>query len=139
VTKLPSWVIPLLSLILNFVVLLVVLSKSSGDLLVILVEWTVLALVSFWGFLVLGKMANGEIDISTLLSEAGGGGASFSRFQFLVFTFVIALSLFLVIVHEYKFPDKIPPEILTLLGISASTYAVSKGIQATDPAKMAKK
>jgi hypothetical protein len=52
-----------------------------------------------------------------------------SRFQLLIFTLVIALSLFLVVVSKMQFPDTIPPEILTLLGISASTYAVSKGIQ----------
>jgi hypothetical protein len=34
------------------------------------------------------------------------------------------------VVSTGKFPDKIPPEVLTLLGISATTYAVSKGIQA---------
>jgi hypothetical protein len=56
-------------------------------------------------------------------------GASMSRFQLLIFTLVIALSLFLVVVSKMEFPDRIPPEILTLLGISASTYAVSKGIQ----------
>jgi hypothetical protein len=54
-----------------------------------------------------------------------------SRFQLLVFTFVIALSLFLMVVAQNgtKFPE-IPANVLTLLGISASTYAVSKGIQA---------
>ena len=52
-----------------------------------------------------------------------------SRFQLLIFTLVIALSLFLVVVSNMKFPDSIPPEILTLLGISSTTFAVSKGIQ----------
>ena len=66
------------------------------------------------------------------MSETGDSkGASMSRFQLLIFTLVIALSLFLVVVSNMKFPDTIPPEILTLLGISASTYAVSKGIQSS--------
>jgi hypothetical protein len=38
--------------------------------------------------------------------------------------------LFLIVVNTGNFPKTIPPEILTVLGISATTYAVSKGIQA---------
>ena len=92
--------------------------------------FTLLALIFLFGFAVLVYIANGSIDLSELLSESGDSkGASMSRFQLLIFTLVIALSLFLVVVSNMKFPDSIPPEILTLLGISASTYAVSKGIQ----------
>jgi hypothetical protein len=100
--------------------------------------FTLLALVFLFGFSVLVYIANGKIDLSDLLTETGDAngskGASMSRFQLLIFTLVIALSLFLVVVSKMEFP-KIPPEILTLLGISASTYAVSKGIQmsATPP------
>ncbi|HTA46747.1 MAG TPA: hypothetical protein VK789_30095 [Bryobacteraceae bacterium] len=94
--------------------------------------FTLLALIFLFGFAVLVYIANGSIDLSDLLSETGDSkGASMSRFQLLIFTLVIALSLFLVTVSNMKFPDSIPPEILTLLGISASTYAVSKGIQAS--------
>src|SRR5207253_6606553 len=62
------------------------------------------------------------------------GDASMSRLQLLVFTFVVALSLFLVIVAT-KPPDfpAIPPSVLSLLGISASSYLVSKGIQFSSP------
>lgn len=92
--------------------------------------FTLLALVFLFGFAVLVYIANGKIDLSDLLSETGDSkGASMSRFQLLIFTLVIALSLFLVVVSNMAFPPSIPPEILTLLGISASTYAVSKGIQ----------
>jgi hypothetical protein len=97
--------------------------------------FTLLALVFLFGFAVLVYIANGKIDLSDLLTETGDSkGASMSRFQLLIFTLVIALSLFLVVVSKMEFP-RIPPEILTLLGISASTYAVSKGIQlsATPP------
>jgi uncharacterized BrkB/YihY/UPF0761 family membrane protein len=70
----------------------------------------------------------GKIDLSQLLSEANGS-ASMSRFQLLVFTFVVAVSLFYLVEKnkDAKFPD-IPSGVLTLLGISASTYAVGKGI-----------
>lgn len=92
--------------------------------------FTLLALVFLYGLSVLIYIANGRIDLTDLLTESDGKGASMSRFQLLIFTLVIALSLFLVVVSKMDFPDRIPPEILTLLGISASTYAISKGIQA---------
>jgi len=73
----------------------------------------------------------GHIDLSRLISEPNGD-ASISRFQFLVFTFVIALCLFLVVAHDYQFPD-VPGSVLALLGISGSSFLVSKGIQFSDP------
>jgi hypothetical protein len=106
--------------------------KASKEIalnkLTIAAGFTLLALVLLYGLAVVISIANGTIDLSDLLSETSGSKASMSRFQLLIFTLVIALSLFLVVVSEMKFPP-IPPEILTLLGISASTYAVSKGIQ----------
>jgi hypothetical protein len=89
-----------------------------------------LVLLFLFGFLILAGIATGKIDISQLLAE-NGGGASMSRFQLLIFTFVIGLSFFLIVVSTGKFPSPIPSEVLTLLGISATTYGVSKGIQAT--------
>jgi hypothetical protein len=53
-----------------------------------------------------------------------------ARFQLLVFTFVIAFSLFLLVAQGGKFPE-ISPGVLTLLGISATTYGIGKGIQAS--------
>src|SRR6202023_811336 len=90
--------------------------------------------------MVLLYMAGGEIDLAMLLSESKGTdaqgnplyGASMSRFQLLIFTVVIALSLLMIIIANgaTKFPA-VPSEILVLLGISASTYAVGKGIQSS--------
>jgi len=88
-------------------------------------------LIFLYGFAILLGIASGEIKIDTLLSESGGG-ASMSRFQLLIFTLVIALSLFFIVAKSGTFPV-IPTEILTLLGISATTYGVSKGIQAASP------
>jgi hypothetical protein len=76
-------------------------------------------------------MWRNKIDLSKLISESNGD-ASLSRLQFLIFTFVISLSLFLIVVgtHPYPaWPKDFPPEILTLLGISGSSYLVSKAIQ----------
>ena len=74
-----------------------------------------------------------KMDLSNLLNE-GNGQASMSRFQLLIFTFVIAISLFELVEKrpDASFPD-IPQGVLTLLGISASTYAVGKGISYSQP------
>jgi len=106
----------------------------------IVLSYEILILTFFYGLMVLLYMAAGEIDLSMLLSEPKGTdaqgnplyGASMSRFQLLIFTFVIALSLLLIIIANgaTNFPA-IPSEILVLLGISASTYAVGKGIQSS--------
>jgi hypothetical protein len=89
-------------------------------------------LLFLFGFVILIGMATGHINIDTILSESGGG-ASMSRFQLLIFTFVIALSLFFIVANNPKQFPPVPADILTLLGISATTYGVSKGIQAANP------
>ena len=79
----------------------------------------------------------GKIDLSAVLNEPSGE-ASMSRFQLLIFTFVIAISFFEVVemrTNSDILPD-IPNGVLTLLGISASTYAVSKGISYSQPQLM---
>jgi hypothetical protein len=104
------------------------------------IGYVLCGLVGLLGLAVLWRIYDGTIDLSRLISEPTGD-ASMSRFQFLVFTFVISLSLFLVIVAGNKdsngkpaFPASIPGGILTLLGISGSSYAVGKAIQFSDPA-----
>ena len=72
------------------------------------------------------------INLERLISDENGD-ASLSRFQFLIFTFVISMSLVLIIVSGEEgpaFPNPIPPEILGLLGISGFSYVLAKGIQA---------
>ena len=104
-----------------------VLPGDPGMKLKLTIGYALLIIVFMFGLAILIGIVRGEINISALLEETDGG-ASMSRFQLLIFTFVIALSLFLIVASSEKFPA-IPPEVLTLLGISASTYAVSKGIQ----------
>jgi len=89
---------------------------------------TLLAIIFAFGVAILVGLLKGKIDLSLLLEESGGG-ASMSRFQLLVFTLVIGLSFFFIVAGTGKFPDPIPKEVLMLLGISATTYGVSKGIQ----------
>jgi hypothetical protein len=100
---------------------------------------TVLQWMAFGFLLIMGalcimlliKMWTNQIDLSTLLDEANGD-ASMSRFQLLVFSLVIAVGVFLFILKNMTLPD-IPQSILTLLGISASTYAAGKGISFSRP------
>ena len=81
--------------------------------------------------MLLVKMWKNEINLSTLL-EGENGNASIARFQLLVFSLVVAVGIFLYIL-EYKNLPTIPDSVLTLLGISASTYAAGKGIQFSRP------
>ena len=72
------------------------------------------------------------IDLKFLISEKDGR-ASLSRFQLLIFTFLIT-SLFLILAFAKEgglgWPD-VPNSVLGLLGISGGTYLTSKGIQKT--------
>lgn len=79
------------------------------------------------GVIVLYKIATNKIDLEWLISE-DNGHASMSRFQLLIFTFVIAVSFVKLTELKSDFPE-VNSGVLTLLGISASTYAVGKGIQ----------
>ena len=103
---------------------------QAKEKLVFSIGYALLVLIFLFGMTILVDIIRGNIDLKNILSE-DGKGASMSRFQLLIFTFVIAFSVFLLVAESDPpgFP-KIPAEVLTLLGISASTYAVSKGIQA---------
>jgi phosphoglycerol transferase MdoB-like AlkP superfamily enzyme len=92
--------------------------------------WVLLVALSAITATLIWQMWTGRIDLRRLISEPNGD-ASMSRFQLLVFTLVVAFALFIIVVSGDKptFPEAIPPSVLTLLGISASSYLVSKGIQ----------
>jgi hypothetical protein len=78
--------------------------------------------------LVLWKIFKGDIDLSGLLTDPGQDGkASLSRFQFLIFTFVIAGLFLLLSIEAGTFVD-VPNNVLVLLGISGGSYLVSKGM-----------
>jgi hypothetical protein len=98
--------------------------------------YTICLLVGGFGLTIIAYIWMGKINLSALLSEANGQ-ASMSRFQLLIFTFVIAISLFDLVEKVdasklYAFPD-IPAGVLGLLGISAGTYVVGKGISNSQP------
>jgi hypothetical protein len=108
--------------------------------------------LAVWGFLaiiiillgfaaaVLLQVFTGKINLSYLISEPIAPGlpteppkASLSRFQFLIFTFVIAGLYLLLCIEAGTFID-IPGTVLGLLGISGSTFVASKMI-GTPPLK----
>src|SRR5277367_3947314 len=106
----------------------------------LLLGYLVCIVIGLFAFLVLWRIAKGDINLNLLISEKTGE-ASMSRFQLLIFTFVIALSFFLIVVSKARtveisgavnhssgsngpdLPD-VPGGILGLLGISASSYTV---------------
>ena len=93
-------------------------------------EFVVCAFMGLLAAILLWKIATNQIDLRYVICD-GQGYASMSRFQLLIFTFVVAMSLFIVATHGEKpaFPE-IPAGVLGLLGISASSFLVSKSIGA---------
>src|SRR6266511_1200671 len=67
--------------------------------LALFIGWIVAALVGAFALVIIYKMLKGVIDLKFLIA-GDDGDASLSRFQFLIFTFVIALSLFLIIINR---------------------------------------
>jgi len=59
-----------------------------------LAAWVALGFLGLIGVAILYNVFTGKIDLSGLISEPNGD-ASMSRFQLLVFTFVIAASLYI--------------------------------------------
>jgi len=62
--------------------------------------------------LVIINIITGKIDLQFLVSEANGH-ASMSRFQLLIFTFVVAISVFKLVELKGALPE-VPGGILTL-------------------------
>ena len=86
-----------------------------------------LGFVGIFG-VVIWKMTVNRIDLGQLVSEPGADQkASLSRFQLLVFTFVVA-GLFLILSIENGQLMDIPNSVLGLLGISGGSFLVSKGL-----------
>jgi hypothetical protein len=97
----------------------------------LILTWSVTAFVVLVEAVVLFLILTGRIRLERLIAGPDGS-ASLSRLQFLIFTFVIATSFLLVVIGQDppRFPDRIPPELLLLLGISGGSYVLSKAVQA---------
>lgn len=103
------------------------------------------AVVIAFAAAVLWEIVNGTIDLYGIISEPadvvdgkGKPKASLSRFQFLVFTFVVA-GLFLMLSIEAGAFVNIPNNVLGLIGLSGGGFIVSKAVgQRTNGAKKKK-
>lgn len=116
--------------ILAAVVVAIVIASGTApaDRLKLATEYALLIFLFFLSIVVLLSMISNKIDLSQLIEELSGG-ASMSRFQLLLFTFVVGFTFLIVVANNpSKFPD-IPANVLALVGVSASTYAVGKGLQ----------
>lgn len=96
-------------------------------LLALVAGYVVVGITGFIGVLIAYRMFKGHIDLRYLVSEKDGP-ASLSRFQFLLFTFVVVMCLVVLTLEGGEFP-KVGADILGLLGISSGSYVISKGIQ----------
>ncbi len=101
------------------------------DDLKLITGWVMLVIIAGFGLTVLLKIWQGKINIDNLIGESDGS-ASLSRFQFLIFTFTIALSLFWVVVKQGNFVE-IPAGVYGLLGISGGSYVISKSVHKPKP------
>ena len=108
----------------------------SAATLGLVIGWILTIFIGVLAVMILIKVFNGDIDLNYIISDENGW-ASLSRFQFLIFTFVVAMSLFYLILtrNPPEYPA-IPNQILALLGISGGSYVVSKGIQTSRDVSM---
>ncbi len=90
------------------------------------------AILLLFALIVLGKIWKGTIEVEGLLTDPETGKGSLSRFQFLVFTFVIAGLYLLLSIEAGTFVD-VPTNALALLGISGGTYVLSKSVSPGGP------
>ena len=99
-------------------------------------EWTLAIFLTLLEGSIIVLIWRRVINLEKLISEQDGA-ASFSRFQFLIFTFVIASAYIVLAFHNVSSGGELPkigPDVLGLIGISGGSYLVSKGIEASTPA-----
>jgi hypothetical protein len=141
-SKWPNWVIAaIISLVIVLLPLIWANAIYSGNnKFEFIFSVLIVVILAAFASVVLGKIITNDIDIKYLISE-DNGNASLSRFQFLLFTFVIAASYFLFVAAivtkdvgtfikdgKILLPD-IPGNVLGLIGISGGSYVVAKAIQ----------
>ena len=114
---------------------------NSPHTIAIFVAGIISLIILGFAVVVLISIIRGDIKLTQLVSEPPDPDhperppkASLSRFQFLIFTFVIA-GLYLVLSLESGSFIDIPESVLVLLGISGGSYLVSKGIGKNGGAK----
>ena len=104
----------------------------ESALLHLVAGWVIVGFMAILASVISYKMIIGGpngIDLRYLISEENGQ-ASLSRFQFLLFTFVIAMGLLVITLKVGAFPQ-IDGGVFGLLGISGGSYVASKITQKT--------
>jgi uncharacterized BrkB/YihY/UPF0761 family membrane protein len=101
--------------------------------LALVMGWIIAILLGSFALVIIFQILIGRIELKYLISGPPDNNASLARFQFLIFTFVIAMGLFLIIVSTQPQPafPAIPGGILALLGISGGSYVTAKGVDAS--------
>jgi hypothetical protein len=94
--------------------------------------YVVAAFLALLQVLLIWKMANNTINLKFLIAD-DSGDASLSRFQLLLFTFVISAGILYLTVKGDGFP-RIDQGVLILLGISSASYALGKSLDKQAPA-----
>lgn len=131
-----------IAIVLGGVALVWTLGRGVSGSFAVLVGY----IIGLFAAIVLARMLSGRIDLQFLISD-DNGHASTSRFQFILFSFVIASGYFLVVAWmltnddaiksglaeaikagNFRLPD-IPTNVLGLIGISGGSYVISKAIQ----------
>jgi hypothetical protein len=99
---------------------------AALDWLAVIFAYAIVAFLVALGLMVLWKIARADINLGTLLSETGDNNkASLSRFQFMVFTFIVAGVYLLLCIQSREFVD-VPNGVLGLIGISGGSYVGAK-------------
>jgi len=106
----------------------------SGPNIAVVGFIALIAILLGFAALVLWQIITRHISLTGLISEppdpnnpSAPAKASLSRFQFLLFTFVIA-GLYLLLCIEAGTFIEIPTNVLGLLGISGGSFVVSKAV-----------
>ncbi|MBI3568911.1 MAG: hypothetical protein HY084_12000 [Gemmatimonadetes bacterium] len=102
--------------------------ESVSGLLSMATGVVALATVSAFAAAIIWRVYTGKIDLTYLIGDAEGS-ASMSRFQLLLFSFVVAFAFLFVVTKPdaVGFPV-IPGSVLTLIGISGSSFLVGKSM-----------
>src|SRR5262245_42446134 len=88
--------------------------------------WVVVIGIGLIFLAVILRIYGRKMNIDSMLQE-DDRKASFSRFQFMIFTFVISMCVLVLTLESGHFPT-IETNVLGLLGISGGSYVISKGI-----------
>jgi len=96
-----------------------------------LLAYSVVLFITGIEALILFQIATNKIDLHLLIAD-DSGDASLSRFQFLLFTFIIGAGLLHLTLKGSEFPT-VDEGILMLLGISGASYAIGKSLDKPTP------